>query len=416
MRGTAVERRGPVADVAAESSRETGRGPVVFLHVGAPKTGTTFLQEVLWAHRGELADEGVLLPGKRPEHFHATLDVRELPLDPFPNAREGAWQRLVEESLAWDGPVIISHELFAGASEEQARRAVESLSPAEVHVVFTARDLARQLPAEWQEHVKHRVQAPMGHFMEQVVENGPLAQWFWTVQNPAGVLGRWGSTLPADRVHLLTVPPSGAEPGLLWQRFASLVGIDPDRYDQSVARSNVSLGSAEVELLRRVNQSLGDRMPHPGPYGRFVKEVLAHRILGGRADMVKFGLSPDLWPWLEERSGQLIDDIRALGCDVVGDLDELRPPQDAPKLPHPDEIEEAAVIDAAADSVADLLQRLRAQTQRAQRAERELRKWRRRPVQRALIDASERRPWLKRARIVYWNVVNAARRLNGSRG
>jgi hypothetical protein len=35
----------------------------VFLHIGEPKTGTTFLQQVMWGNRAELAARGVALPG-----------------------------------------------------------------------------------------------------------------------------------------------------------------------------------------------------------------------------------------------------------------------------------------------------------------------------------------------------------------
>jgi hypothetical protein len=32
----------------------------VFLHIGAPKTGTTYLQDVLWSNKAELSRRGVL--------------------------------------------------------------------------------------------------------------------------------------------------------------------------------------------------------------------------------------------------------------------------------------------------------------------------------------------------------------------
>ena len=36
---------------------------VVYLHIGSPKTGTTYIQDVLWANREALEADGVLLPG-----------------------------------------------------------------------------------------------------------------------------------------------------------------------------------------------------------------------------------------------------------------------------------------------------------------------------------------------------------------
>ena len=76
------------------------------------------------------------------------------------------------------------------------------------------------------------------------------------MHDPLDVLDRWGAGLPPERVHVVTVPPAGTDPGLLWERFAGLVGIDPDTVDTTVARANPSLGAEEVTFLRRVNERI----------------------------------------------------------------------------------------------------------------------------------------------------------------
>ena len=40
-----------------------GRKPVVFLHIGAMKTGTTFLQQLMSANKEDLLKAGFLFPG-----------------------------------------------------------------------------------------------------------------------------------------------------------------------------------------------------------------------------------------------------------------------------------------------------------------------------------------------------------------
>lgn len=51
----------------------------VFIHVGAPKTGTTYLQDTLWANRETLSNDGVLIPGgRRFAAFHASQAIREV--------------------------------------------------------------------------------------------------------------------------------------------------------------------------------------------------------------------------------------------------------------------------------------------------------------------------------------------------
>jgi len=250
----------------------------VFLHVGAPKTGTTFLQDVLWTNRAALVEAGVCYPLRRAdEHFAATMDLRQMAWGRERDPQwEGAWERIAARVRAWPGPTaVISNELLGGASAEQVAAAVASLAPAQVHVVFTARDLARQLPSDWQEHLKHLHVVPFDRFVEDLVELGtaapaPFGEMFWRLHDPVDVLDRWVSAVPAAHVHLVTVPQPDAPTGLLWERFAAILGLDPAAFDTNVGRSNTSLGVVDCELLRRVNRHLRGKIdlrprPHAHP-------------------------------------------------------------------------------------------------------------------------------------------------------
>src|SRR3984885_13139059 len=133
--------------------------PRVLVHIGEPKTGTTFLQQVMWSNRAELAAQGVVLPGHHPQdHFRASQDLRgiqKLPSDPA-GSWTGEWEILATEARQAQQVAVISHELFSAADPAEAQRAVQALQPADVHLVLTVRDIASLLPAEWQETVKHR--------------------------------------------------------------------------------------------------------------------------------------------------------------------------------------------------------------------------------------------------------------------
>jgi hypothetical protein len=381
--------------------------PRVFLHVGSPKTGTTFLQDVLWSQRDTALEQGLLLPGERfNDHFLATLDVRGLAHEPaYPERARGMWDRLATEALAWDGTVLISHELFAGATAEQARRATATLAEAaEVHVLVTARDHVRQISAEWQEHVKHRSAATFGAFIEEVRSDTARRSWFWQVQDYAAVLDRWGAGLPPGRLHVVTVPPSGADPTILWHRFAGLIGLDPAAFDTVLERSNSSLGVEQAELLRRVNLELGDRLPLPGPYPLVVKNVLAHRILEGR-DGTRLALDARDQEFAADAARGIADRIAAQGADVVGDLEELVPVVGG-AVPAPDEDRYAAPSDAVllAESlatIADLLVVLDERRAPLQRADDLTTTAREKPIRFALVHASEQRPSLRRLRAAY---------------
>ncbi|RHW28715.1 hypothetical protein D0Z08_02365 [Nocardioides immobilis] len=380
--------------------------PRVFLHVGSPKTGTTFLQDVLWSQRETAREQGLLLPGERfHDHFLATLDVRGLAEDPiYPERARGMWDRLAEEAVASDGNVLISHELFAGATAEQARRAVAALADrAEVHVVVTARDHVRQIAAEWQEHVKHRSAATFARFVQEVRDDHARTSWFWQVQDYAGVLERWGVGLPPEHLHLVTVPPSGADPTTLWDRFARVIGVDPAAFDTELERSNSSLGAEQAELLRRVNVELGDRLPLPGPYPLVVKNVLAHRILESRGG-TRLSLSAEDQKYAADESRAIADRLAAAGVDVVGDLADLVPtpvtaeaPEEDPYAVPPD----AALLAESVATIADLLVVLNERRAAVQRADDLTATAQEKPVRFALVHASEQRPLLRKLRGAY---------------
>ena len=208
----------------------------VLVHVGAPKTGTSYVQDVLFLNRESLAGQGILYPAERfDEHFLAALDLMELHWGGLETQAVGAWDRLAEQVRGWPGTSIVSHEILATASRQQVRRALDSFGDAEVHVVLSARDLVRQIPAEWQENVKHRRNVGYRAFLDKITDPsraGELASWFWGVQEVPDILDRWGSSLPPERVHLVTVPKPGAPRDLLWQRFSAVLGLD-----EAVARA-----------------------------------------------------------------------------------------------------------------------------------------------------------------------------------
>src|SRR5271166_3304725 len=257
---------GPAPATARSASGGAHERPRVFLHVGEPKTGTTFLQQVMWRNRAALAGQGVVLPGHHPQdHFRASQDLRgiqKLPSDPA-GSWTGEWEILASEARQAQQVAVISHELFSAADEREAERAVQTLQPAEVHLVLTVRDIATLLPAEWQETVKHRNSRGWDDWLGDVIDRESCSPdrrqwWFWRVHDTLAILDIWSRYLPAERVHVITAPPATAGTGLLWERFASVLGVDPGSVDLSRARANSSLGMPEIEFLRRLNEELPD--------------------------------------------------------------------------------------------------------------------------------------------------------------
>jgi hypothetical protein len=337
-------------------------GARVILHIGEPKTGTTSLQQIMWRNRSELAAQGVVLPGHHPQdHFRASQDLRgiqKLASDPA-GSWAGEWEILARQAQQAPRVAVISHELFSAADEDQAERAVRSLLPAEVHVAITVRDMATLLPAEWQETIKHRNTRGWEDWLADVIDTESVSDdrrqyWFWRVHDTLAILELWSRHVPAERVHVIMTPPRGSDQRLLWQRFASLLGVDPDSADTSRARPNASLGIPETEFLRRLNQALPAEVPD-WFYMWNVKEAVAHTALAARPADARLVLPAEREGWAKEQADALVAGLRGSGYDLIGDLDELLPRP--PAEPHSSPASQPAdrVLDAAVDAAAALV-------------------------------------------------------------
>lgn len=395
----------------------------VYLHIGEPKTGTTFLQQVMWRNRTELAAHGVMLPGHHAQdHFRAVQDLREITkLDSDPTQSwTGDWDILAKQAVCAAKDAVISHELLAAATPEQAALAVRSFAGAEVHVVITVRDIATLLPAEWQETVKHRNTRAWDDWLADVIDRESVSEdrrqwWFWRVHDTLEILKLWSQDVPHERVHVITTPPRGVAQGALWERLARVLGVDPDCVDTSRARLNASLGVPEVELLRRINAALPEQVPS-WFYMWNVKEPLAHGALAARPKSGRLVLPADRRGWASEYTEGVISGIGQAGYDVVGDLAELRLVPAAGRATHPAEATAEQMLDAAVTSIVALVERQYVQAERRRNPRRTTGLLNRivaaiqgsPRLKRMIRELSRRYAWATRLRVAAWRVADRA--------
>lgn len=346
-----------------------------FLHVGSPKTGTTYLQGLLWASVPALIRQNVLLPLTLRDHFELSLVLRE-EIDPVtddvdPDQVLAAFERSIDGS---EHDVLISHELLSSATEHGVRLFMDRLRGLEVHVVVTTRDWQRQLPAEWQQSVKARRQWRFEEFLTTVRDD--RGHRSWVRQDFAGVAARWGRGLSPERVHVVTVPPPGAPPGVLLGRFCSVLDIDPASLGPGGSHGNPSLTLEGAELLRRVNTALGDRLPRPrAGYNRVARFWFAEQVLT-TAPGTRLELPGGHRGWCHEASLAQVAALRSAGYAVVGDLDDLVGDSGGPWVAPP-VVDDSALLRIAISSLATALDQRVSDTQRIQRLRQELREARR---------------------------------------
>lgn len=306
------------------------------------KTGTTFLQGLLAQHREQLAEAGLLYPGATWRHqVRAVQDVMDSTHgDPTIEAQaRGAWRSVTREMLGHSGGAsLLSMEFLSHADVDQAHRVMSSLGSAEVHVVITVRDATATIPAQWQTAVRNGSTLRWEDFRRGVRRAGgrrgrpgrwsdPAAVKFRNAQDVARMLGVWRRFVPADRIHVVTVPLHASDPLLLWQRFSAAVGIDLEvDLDVTAVGGNRSLGYVSTELLRRVNEVLtaGPEAPVISDYNATVREELDGRVLAGRG-------THEVRPVLDRRTTafalswneRTAEALQTTGVDLVGDLGDL---------------------------------------------------------------------------------------------
>ena len=249
----------------------------VFLHVGLPKTGTTTIQGALVERAGALTAHGVLVPGGRHAQQMAAYDLlgQRIPGDDAVVA--GALDRLLAEINAYAGPrVVVSEEELGLARPRHVHRLVRGLSGHRVFVVIGVRDLGRTLVSAWQQSVVMGATTTWSEFVAGIRQPGTgptrAAAGFALRHDVLRVLDAWAAHVPADRIRLVTVPPRGAPSDVLPTRFAQAADLPASVWVDVPPVRNASLGAAEVEMIRRLNEQLT---------GRLLLRQLRH-VIGGR--------------------------------------------------------------------------------------------------------------------------------------
>jgi hypothetical protein len=330
-----------------------------YLHIGLPKTGTTFVQGILAANSDKFLAEGITYPGRSSDHFLAAQDVIGHLFRGHPDERTpGSWHSLIREVEQARGSAVISHELFSLASDDAITKILQDLPTQHVVVVITARDFLRQVPAVWQEDLKNGKPRTLTDFVTLIKETDGqhLKRGFWAFQDLSAISDRWAKQVGSENVTVVTVPATGSDQQLLWGRFAASLGLEARDVVIPERRKNTSLGAVEAEFLRRLNEELEDELSWP-EYRKFVKQTLVGRVLANTTASVPIMLAPEDVACAVERSQRMAHDMEERGYQIVGHIADLvsTTPSDSNSA---QEIRDKDVTEVGVTAIAGLLQNI----------------------------------------------------------
>ncbi|QCW50287.1 hypothetical protein FE634_07500 [Nocardioides dongxiaopingii] len=282
------------------SSTATGSAPRLVLHIGAMKTGTTFVQDLLIANAETLGGLGWYVPDQRVV-VRATRELLALTDAAVGSSRAGApptladaprWVALMDDVRARTAEpgchgAIVSMEFLSYSKRPGVQRVLESTHGLDLHVVLTVRDAVRALPSQWQSLVRNAHRSSWPEFAAAARVRGkrpphPGTRAFRRTQDVPRMVRTWGESLTPDRFAAVTVPAGAGRPRtLLWERFLGVVGIDAALTDTDAAFDNPQLGYGSCDLLRRVNDA-GLAAEPPSAYRRVLRRLTHDRLLALR--------------------------------------------------------------------------------------------------------------------------------------
>lgn len=223
----------------------------VHLHIGLPKTGTSYLQRLMVKHRAKLVAAGVWVTG-HPVHAHrlaiesitderraAQADVRNIRATDLA-AAEAELKRGLEDPHF--RRLVVSSEYFFEADPAKVRTRFAALTDAPVRIIVFLRRQDRLIESGYNQEVK-----AMGH------REAPRTPVYTPRLDWSLVLGAWADSFDAANVTAIGYDKAAAQNAVV-ERFFQALGIPaPKGFDDPDRTVNESLPADLLEFKRIAN-------------------------------------------------------------------------------------------------------------------------------------------------------------------
>lgn len=316
----------------------------LIIHAGFHKSGTTSLQESLFANRKQLLKLGIEYPNIGAKaHHRIAWSITQKPWGWKNRGGEVVparyWERKAKAiDRARSRDVVISSEFFSELDIERIQRVREKIKRRNLSVIFTLRPLVKLLPSIYQQFLKYGADIDYESWLHSVLDEpgeSKVQPTFWKRHSHDEVIGRWANLIGAENVKLLIV--NEERPDFLFEEFNKLLNLPLGTLTRQETGSNRSLTVPEISLLLEINR----RFPKErtwSEYEVFIRSGYIRELTDYVQPATMERLATPIWAIEKgnEIGRKIRDGIAALGVSVIGDINSLAHasvPAGNPKLP-----------------------------------------------------------------------------------
>jgi hypothetical protein len=225
---------------------------MLYLHIGAPKTGTNAIQRFIQTHQERLAEMGLVYPelGRDGRHKHDALKIE---FQAVPGLGGAAFEQLRGLLAAQpDQKVFVSEEAFYHFDQAQVQRlAAGMLGGGPVKILVWFRDYASHAVSIYGQAAKAG---------RRVVDFDTFFESYMQWPRHADAIGFWGEAFGWDKLSVRYYSAETLVNGDAVADCLGVLGIDRVAVEsgggESASKANASPGWQSVEMTRAVCEML----------------------------------------------------------------------------------------------------------------------------------------------------------------